>query len=145
MWVFVCSVNFSLFSSYHAEGYHARTDTFKLTGYHVCRVTTPELPRSIQTSGYRRVITPAGSYWLFLFPSANTSVLPQQRQLSHRAWRTPHGRTQHAFSHRAWRTPHGPTQQERRGSGSRFSSNAEMFDTTNNQGCLLYTSPSPRD
>ena len=52
----------SLFSGYHAEGYHARTDTFKLTGYHVCRVTTPELPRSIQTSGYRRVITPAGSF-----------------------------------------------------------------------------------
>ena len=47
---------------YHAEGYHARTDTFKLTGYHVCRVTTPELPRSIQTSGYRRVITPAGRF-----------------------------------------------------------------------------------
>ena len=36
-----------LFSGYHAEGYHARTDVFKLTGYHVCRVTTPELPRSI--------------------------------------------------------------------------------------------------
>ena len=65
LWVFVCSVNLSLFSGYHAEGYyappvpygyhaesyHARTDTFKLTGYHVCRVTTPELPRSIQTSG----------------------------------------------------------------------------------------------
>ena len=32
---------------YHAEGYYARTDTFKLTGYHVCRVTIPELPRSI--------------------------------------------------------------------------------------------------
>ena len=37
----------ALFSGYHAEGYHARTDAFKLTGYHVCRVTTPELPRSI--------------------------------------------------------------------------------------------------
>ena len=36
-----------LFSGYHAEGYHARTDAFKLTGYHVCRVTTPELPHSI--------------------------------------------------------------------------------------------------
>ena len=36
----------ALFSGYHAEGYHARTDAFKLTGYHVCRVTTPELPRS---------------------------------------------------------------------------------------------------
>ena len=47
---------------YHAEGYHARTDTFKLTGYHVCRVITPELPRSIQTSGYRRVIKSAGSF-----------------------------------------------------------------------------------
>ena len=47
---------------YHTEGYHARTDTFKITGYHVCRVTTPELPRSIQTSGYMRVITPAGSF-----------------------------------------------------------------------------------
>ena len=76
MWVFVCSVNFSLFSGYHAEsyhaplipygyhaeGYHARTDTFKLTGHDVCNVATPELPRSIQTSGYRRVITPAGSF-----------------------------------------------------------------------------------
>ena len=62
LWVFVCSVNLSIFSGYHAEGYQARTDTFKLTGYHVCRVTTPELPRSIQTSGYRRVITPAGSF-----------------------------------------------------------------------------------
>ena len=51
-----------LFSGYHAEGYHARTDTFKLTGYHVCRVTTAELPRSKQTSGYRQVITPAGSF-----------------------------------------------------------------------------------
>ena len=73
LWVFVCSINFSeslsrlprrglprptgLFSGYHAEGYH-RTDAFKPTGYHVYRVTTPELPRSIQTSGYRRVITP---------------------------------------------------------------------------------------
>ena len=60
LWVFVCSVNLSLFSnyhaegyhappipySYHAEGYHARADAFKLTGYHVCRVITPELPRS---------------------------------------------------------------------------------------------------
>ena len=86
----MCSVDFSLFSGYHvegyhappipygyhAEGYHARTDTFKLTGYHVCRVTTPELPRCIQTSGYRRVITPAGSFELFLLSSANTSVLP---------------------------------------------------------------------
>ena len=52
----------ALFSGYHAEGYHARTDAFELTGYLVCRVTTPELPRSIQTSGYRRVITPAGSF-----------------------------------------------------------------------------------
>ena len=76
LWGFMRSNNFSLFSGYHAEGYHAPpipygyhaqgyhalTDTFKLTGYHVCRVTTPELPRSTQTSGYRRVITPAGSF-----------------------------------------------------------------------------------
>ena len=71
LWVFMCPINFSLyhaegyharrsfrlprrglprptalFSGYHAEGYHARTDAFKLTGYHICRVTTPELPRS---------------------------------------------------------------------------------------------------
>ena len=74
---FLCArLIFSLFSGYHAEGYHAppiaydyhaegyraRTDTSKLTGYHVCRVTTPELPRYIQTSGYRRVITPVGSF-----------------------------------------------------------------------------------
>ena len=52
----------ALFSGYHAEGYHARTDAIKLTGYHVCRVTTPELPRSKQTYGYRQVITPAGSF-----------------------------------------------------------------------------------
>ena len=52
LWVFVCSVNFSLFSGYHAEGYyappipygyhaegyHARTDTFKLTDYLVPRL-----------------------------------------------------------------------------------------------------------
>ena len=55
-------ISVSLFSGYHAEGYHARTDAFKLTGYHVCRVTTPELPRSIQTSGYRWVITPSRSF-----------------------------------------------------------------------------------
>ena len=44
-----------LFSGYHAEGYRARTYAFKLTGYHVCRVTASELPRSIQTYVYRRV------------------------------------------------------------------------------------------
>ena len=54
---------------YHAEGYHARTDIFKLTGYHVCSVTTPELPRFIQ------VFTPAGSFYIFFFSSADTSVL----------------------------------------------------------------------
>ena len=57
----------ALFSGYHAEGYHARTDTFKITGYRVCKVTTPELSRSKQTSGYRRVITPAGSSSYFSF------------------------------------------------------------------------------
>ena len=50
------------FPGYHAEGYHARTYAIKLTGYHVCRVTTPELPRSKRTSGYRQVTTPAGSF-----------------------------------------------------------------------------------
>ena len=103
LWVFMCSINFSifsgslfrlprrglprptalfrlprrglphptgLFSGYHAEGYHARAYAFKLTGYHVCRVTTPELPRTIQTSGYRRVITPAGGFLLFFLSSA---------------------------------------------------------------------------
>ena len=52
----------ALFSGYHAEGYHTRTDAIKLTGYYVCRVTTPELPRSKQTSGYRQVTTPAVSF-----------------------------------------------------------------------------------
>ena len=51
------------------EGYHARTYAIKLTGYHVCRVTTPELPRSKQTSGYRQVTTPAGSFYLFFLSS----------------------------------------------------------------------------
>ena len=55
LWIFVCSANLSLFSGYHAEGYHAppipygyhaegyhaRTDTFKLAGYHVCRLSHP--------------------------------------------------------------------------------------------------------
>ena len=49
-------------SGYHAEGYHARTYAIKLTGYHVCRVITPELPRSKKTSGCRQVTTPAGSF-----------------------------------------------------------------------------------
>ena len=51
----------ALFPGYHAEGYHALTYAFKLTGYCVCRVTTPELPRSKRTSGYRQVSTHAGS------------------------------------------------------------------------------------
>ena len=34
------------------------------------------LPRSKQTSGYRRVITPAGRFSLFFLSSANTSVSP---------------------------------------------------------------------
>ena len=72
----------ALFSGYHAEGYNARTDAFKLTGYHVCRVTTPELPRSIQTSGYRRVITPAGSFKLISLSSANMSVLHNNHNFS---------------------------------------------------------------
>ena len=59
----------ALFSGYHAEGYNARTDAFKLTGYHVCRVTTPELPRSKQTLGYGQVITPARSFYLFFLSS----------------------------------------------------------------------------
>ena len=78
LWVFMCPINFSVsfsgsttarattphrsLSGYHAEGYHARTYAIKLTGYHVCRVTTPELPRSKQSSGYRQVTTPAGSF-----------------------------------------------------------------------------------
>ena len=52
----------ALFPGYHAEGYHDLTYAFKLTGYRVCRVTTPELPRSKRTSGYRQVTTPAGSF-----------------------------------------------------------------------------------
>ena len=61
LWVFMCSINFSLFSvslfrlprrglphpTALFYGYHARTDASKLTGYHVCRVTTPDLPRPI--------------------------------------------------------------------------------------------------
>ena len=63
MWDFMCSVNSTgLFYGYHAEGYYARADKFKLTGYHVCMVITPELTRFIQTSGYRRDITPVGSF-----------------------------------------------------------------------------------
>ena len=71
LWVFMCSINFSVsffrlprqglprpiytpraitpraitplppLPGYHAEGYHARADTFNLTRYRVCRVTTP--------------------------------------------------------------------------------------------------------
>ena len=69
---FLCArlISVSLFLGlYHSEGYHARTYAIKLTGYHVCRVTTPELPRSKQTSGYRQVTTPAGSFYLFFLSS----------------------------------------------------------------------------
>ena len=81
LWVFMCPIYFSVslfLGLYHSEGYHAPPLSFpattprattpvhiyaiKLTGYHVCRVTTPELPRSKQTSGYRQVTTPAGSF-----------------------------------------------------------------------------------
>ena len=33
-------------------GYHARTHAIKLTGYHVCRVTTPELRRTTLQSNF---------------------------------------------------------------------------------------------
>ena len=69
---------------YHAQGYHVLTTTARLprrglprpipttTGYHACvyiPISTPELPRSKQTSGYRQVITPAGSFYLFFLSS----------------------------------------------------------------------------
>ena len=79
----------ALFPGYHAKGYHARTDAFKLTGYHVCRVTTPELPRSKQTSGYRQVISPAGSFNLFLLSSVirqcSTTTTTSPPSLAHTA------------------------------------------------------------
>ena len=82
--VFVCSVNLSLFSGYHAEGYHARTDTFKPTENHVCRVTTPSYH-----APYKRLLGTGGLSHLrvvfsyFSFHRLNTSVLPQhQPQLS---------------------------------------------------------------
>ena len=60
----VCSINFSVsFFRLPRRGLPRPYRCIQaVTGYHVCRVTTPELPRSIQTSGYRRVITPAGSF-----------------------------------------------------------------------------------
>ena len=38
LWVFVCSINFSLFSGYYAEGYHAPPVSFPAT---TPRATTP--------------------------------------------------------------------------------------------------------
>ena len=77
----------ALFSGYHVKGYHARTDAIKLTGYHVCRVTTPELPRSKQTSGYRQVITPAGSFYIFFLSSVirQCSITTSPPSLAHTA------------------------------------------------------------
>ena len=90
LWVFMCTTNVSLFcdhlycTGYHAQGYHALTTTARLprralprpilttTGYHACvyiPISTPELPRFKQTSGYRQVITPAGSFYLFFLSS----------------------------------------------------------------------------
>ena len=90
LWVFMCPTNVSLFcdhlycTGYHAQGYHALTTTARLprrglprpilttTGYHACvyiPVSTPELPRFKQTSGYRQVITPAGSFYVFSLSS----------------------------------------------------------------------------
>ena len=97
----MCSINFSLFfwASFPATTPRATTPhrslfrlprrglprpyrSFKLTGYHVCRVTTPELPRSKQTSGYRQVITPTGSFF-FIFPFiGNTSVFHNNNNFS---------------------------------------------------------------
>ena len=78
LWVFMCPTNVSLFcdhlycTGYHAQGYHPLTTTARLprrglprpilttTGYHASvyiLVSTPELPRFKQTSGYRQVIT----------------------------------------------------------------------------------------
>ena len=51
LWVFVCSVNLSLFSGYHAEGYHARTD-----------IQANRLPR---LQGYRtRATTLHTNFWV---------------------------------------------------------------------------------
>ena len=90
LWVFMCTTNVSLFcdhlycTGYHAQGYHPLTTTARLprrglprpifttTGYHASvyiLVSTPELPRFKQTSGYRQVITPAGSFYLFFLSS----------------------------------------------------------------------------
>ena len=44
LWVFMCPINFSLFSGYHAEGYHAPPSLFRLP--------RRGLPRPTALSGY---------------------------------------------------------------------------------------------
>ena len=112
LWVFVCSVNLSLFFRLPRRGlprpyrYIQANRLPRLQGYHT-RATTLHENFWVQAGSHLRVV-----FLLFFLSSANTSVLPQQQpQRSHRAWGTPHGRAQHALSHRACRTPHVPTQQ----------------------------------
>ena len=57
----------ALFSGCHAEGYHARTDAFKLTVYHVCRVTTPEqAPYKLLGTGGLSHLRVVFSYFSFI-------------------------------------------------------------------------------
>ena len=108
LWVFMCTTNVSLFcdhlyyTGYHAQGYHALTTTARLprrvlprpilttTGYHACvyiPISTPELPRFKQTSGYRQVITPAGSFYIFFLSSVirQCSITTSPPSLAHTA------------------------------------------------------------
>ena len=73
LWVFVCSVNFSLFSGYHAEGYYAPpVSLFPAT---TPRATTPHrYPTSYHAQGYHALTTTARLSRLCIFPGYDAIV-----------------------------------------------------------------------
>ena len=100
----------ALFSGYHAEGYHARTDAFKLTGYHVCRVTTPgyHAPNKLLGTGRLPHLRVDFSYFSFcripgtsVSPSTATTFPPS---LAHTA-RT-HSTNGTTMKHKGTQRPH---------------------------------------
>ena len=73
LWVFVCSVNFSLFSGYHAEGYHA--PPVSLLPATTPRATTPHrYPTSYHAQGYHALTTTARLSRLCIFPGYDAII-----------------------------------------------------------------------
>ena len=124
LWVFMCPINFSVslfrlprrglprptaLSGYHSEGYHApplfsRLARRGLPRPYICNQAN-RLPR---LQGYHtRATTLQKNFWvqagyhtcgwfLAIFPFIGNTSVSASTTTFHRAWRTPHGPTQHA-------------------------------------------------